>query len=267
MMKYEKWEEMVVDYLDDNLSPEKKELFEAVLKENPDWQKELNNAMAMDEKLRLLDETDVPEELKEKVQSITIENEEFELNEDKKSEKRNLSIPANKIYRYAYAAGLIVFGFLLGRLGYMGSSSQGENQISSLQAEVQQMKHTVSLSMLKQQSPSARLQGIRFIAQEEKPDDELVTMIIRLLKTDPNVNVRLASVEALFLFKDFPMVKKNLIEALKTESSPLVQVAIIDLLVDIRENRAIEALKQIINDKEINTVVRKRAKEGIKKLS
>ena len=267
MMTYEIWEEMVVDYLDGNLSPEKNELFEAALKENPTWQKELNNAIAMDEKLTLLDEAQVPGKLKEKVRSIAIDNEEFEQSEDKKPEKRNLSIPAHKFYRYAYAAGLIVFGFLLGKLGYMGSSSPDENQISSLQAEVQQMKQTVSLSMLKQQSPSARLQGIRFTAQVEKPDDELVTMIIRLLKTDPNVNVRLASVEALFLFKDFPMVKKNLIEALKTENSPLVQVAIIDLLVDIRENRAIEALKKLIDDKEINTIVRERAKEGIKKLS
>ena len=262
MMTFEQWEEMVVDYLDQKLSREEREAFERALKANPEWEKELKDAAGMLEKLDILNESEIPQKLQDDLKNLIETGERQRVIPGGKND----FFPWGRYARYAFAAGLILFGFILGKLGNIGNGNSTD-QLHTLQDEVQQMRQMVSMSMLKQQSPSARLQGIRFTARVEKPDDELIYTIIRLLKTDPNVNVRLASVEALYLFRDFPAVKEQLIEALRTERSPLVQVAIIDLLIDIKENRAIEALKQLINNKEINEAVRQRAEIGIQKLS
>jgi HEAT repeat protein len=90
--------------------------------------------------------------------------------------------------------------------------------------------------------------------------------LVNTLNTDPNINVRLAAVEALYLFRNQPGVRDNLTNSLALQDSPLVQVALIDLLVEIREQRASEALKALIKNEKLNPDVKKLAEQGIKQL-
>jgi len=78
--------------------------------------------------------------------------------------------------------------------------------------------------------------------------------------------VRLAAVDALYLFRNHPLVKDSLIRALSGQESPLVQVALIDLLVEIRERRAAEALKDLIQNARLDPDVRKHAELGLKQI-
>lgn len=262
MMKYKEWEEKALDYLENRLLGAEKIEFEKALAANPKWREELDAAAAMDQKLENWPEADIPENSRQKQYS-------FDLSPTEKNAagEKHLAIPLRQIYRFAYAAGFILFGYIVGSMGLFSGAQQSGDTISSLQTEVREMRQMISLSMLKQQSPSGRLQGIRFTSQVKDPDEQLVNTILRLLKTDANTNVRLAAVESLYLFKDYPQVKSSLLEALQTENSPLVQVAIIDLLVEIKEGKAIEALKKILTRKNLNKAVKEKAKEGIQKLS
>ena len=50
------------------------------------------------------------------------------------------------------------------------------------------------------------------------------------------------------------------------QQSPMVQIALIDLAVDLHEKESIDTLRQLTEDQTINTAVRERAQQGISKL-
>jgi HEAT repeat protein len=128
------------------------------------------------------------------------------------------------------------------------------------------MRQTIAISLLSQPSASERLQGVSYSAAVRNPSAKTLTALVNILNTDPNPNVRLAAVEALYLFRNQPGVKDSLVNALAVQDSALVQVSLIDLLVEIREQRASEALKALIKNEKLNPDVKKLAEQGIKQL-
>jgi HEAT repeat protein len=111
-----------------------------------------------------------------------------------------------------------------------------------------------------------RFEQSRLLARVDRPTARTLEALIRTLNEDPNVNVRLAAVDALFLFRGNPAVKESLVLSLSRQESPLVQVALIDLLVEIRERRAVEALKSLIGTAKLNPEVKHHAELGLKQI-
>jgi len=172
--------------------------------------------------------------------------------------------PKQPIFQFATVVLLLIFGLIIGSRLNILKTNNGE--MAQLRIEVQNMRRMVAISLLKQQSPSERLQGVSLSYQLEQPNSEILTTLINTLNFDPNVNVRLATIDALYLFSDRPTIREGLIESLTKQQSPLVQIAIIDLLVEIREKRSIQALRQLIEDNHLIPEVRERAKWGIGQL-
>jgi hypothetical protein len=170
--------------------------------------------------------------------------------------------------RPAFAASFSTFLLLLGLgTGWLMSGSGGKSaRLTTLQREVQDMRQTIAISLLSQPTASERLQGVSYSAAVRNPSAKTLTALVNTLNTDPNPNVRLAAVEALYLFRNQPGVKDGLVNALAIQDSALVQVALIDLLVEIREQRASEALKALIKNEKLNPDVKKLAEQGIKQL-
>jgi len=121
--------------------------------------------------------------------------------------------------------------------------------------------------MLEQQSASQRLQGVNFSTQVERPDPEIATALLHALRFDSSVDVRLAALDALRRYKDDQQVRSGLLNALQDQQSPLVQIALIDLFVEMRESDAKDRLRSIEQDSKVNPVVRQRAQWGIQQLS
>ncbi len=167
--------------------------------------------------------------------------------------------------RPAFAASFSAFLLLVGiGTGWLLSGGMAAGRFSSLRQEARDMRQTAALSLLEQTSASDRLQGISYSKGLDKPGTKTLGALVNALNTDPNPNVRLAAVEALYLFRNQAGVRESLVASLATQDSPLVQVALIDLLVEIREQRAAEALKALIQDKKLNPDVKKVAEEGLK---
>jgi hypothetical protein len=55
------------------------------------------------------------------------------------------------------------------------------------------------------------------------------------------------------------MVRRGLVESLDRQTSPMVQIALIDLLVEIRDKPAGQALKDLMQESRLNPEVRERA--------
>jgi hypothetical protein len=83
---------------------------------------------------------------------------------------------------------------------------------------------------------------------------------------DPNVNVRLASVDALRRFSMQDLVRQGTVEALSQPEFPLVQIALIDFMVETKEKQAVEALRRLSADSKMNEAVRSRAAWGVQQL-
>ena len=69
------------------------------------------------------------------------------------------------------------------------------------------------------------------------------------------------------MFSDQPGVLDQLALSLAHQESPLVQVALIDLLIGIQEKKSLQALKQLIQTQDINPDVKKHAEDKLNDLT
>ena len=155
-------------------------------------------------------------------------------------------------------------GVLVGRQDARGS--QPNAQLAALQQEVHDMRQTVALSLLQQQSASERLNGVMWSDRLDNPGAEVIGALLDTLMHDPNVNVRLATVDALKRFSADPKVRHGAVEALADQSSPLVQIALIDFLVDTSSRESADTLRRLSQDPQVDQAVRGRAAAGLQRL-
>jgi hypothetical protein len=87
--------------------------------------------------------------------------------------------------------------------------------------------------------------------------------LLNTLALDPNVNVRLSALEALYPQSDSSDVRSGVLAALSRETSPLVQVAMIDFLTAAKAEEAQPVFERISQQPEINENVRAAARRGI----
>jgi hypothetical protein len=79
--------------------------------------------------------------------------------------------------------------------------------------------------------------------------------------------VRLASLDALEKFTADANVRKALEQSIPRQQSPLLQIALIDALVHIKDHSAADEFKQLSGNDKVNAVVRQRAQWAVEKLS
>ena len=163
------------------------------------------------------------------------------------------------------AAALVIIGVGIGRLVPAPPSPQ-ESEMALLREELRNTRQMVTLSLLQQQSASERLKGVTTSSQLERPGTEVVSALLDTLKHDPNVNVRLASVDALRRFGSRDVVRQGVVEALPVQESPLVQVAMVDFLLEAAGPDVKNVLRRLAEDMMLNQAVRARAERGLQQV-
>ncbi len=160
---------------------------------------------------------------------------------------------------------LFCLGIYAGRLTMNRPASASDPK--QLQEQVQTLRQSLALSLLDRQSASARLEGASFGGQVDHPDRDLLSALVTTLQHDPNTNVRLAALDALENFSSQPPVRQAMINALGEQDSPLVQIALIDALVHIREPQAAREFRKLSTEADANAAVRQRAQWALHTLS
>jgi hypothetical protein len=146
------------------------------------------------------------------------------------------------------------------------ADNQESREVAELRSELMDMKQMVALSLMRQESASERLRGVNWSYDLQQPGENVLTVLLDTLMHDQSVNVRLATVDALRQFADRPVVRKGVVEAITREDSPMVQVALIDLAVDLREKESIAALRLLSQGKNVDAAVRDRAETALAEL-
>jgi len=178
--------------------------------------------------------------------------------------------PRQPALQLGLSVSLLVIGIVLGGRLHPGSRSAApgvqSNEVTELRRELYQTQQMVAVSLMQQQSASDRLKGVNWSYQLQQPGGEVLSALLDTLMHDPSVNVRLATVEALRQFGNEPVVRRGLVQAIAHEESPMVQVALIDLAVDLREKESIGTLRQLVTDQNLNGSVRQSAERGLEEL-
>jgi hypothetical protein len=176
--------------------------------------------------------------------------------------------PRQPVFQFGLALGLLLAGIFVGRYGAIRpvQPPAPNAEIAELRAELGQTRQMVALSLMQQQSASERLKGVSWSNQLQQPGREVVTALLDTLIHDPNVNVRLATIDALRQFGDQSVVRRGVIEAMSKQESPMVQIALIDLAVDLHEKESAGTLRQLSQNQDVNEAVRQRAQRGLGEL-
>lgn len=164
--------------------------------------------------------------------------------------------PARVEHQVALAAACLAVGVAIGVAATRGPS---EKEFARLHDELRGTREMVAVSLLRQQSASDRLQGVSWSARLTRPDEEVLGALLRAVDQDPSVDVRLAAADALRRYANVPEVGQGMVTALGRSDSPLVQIALIDALVDMKDRRSVRELKRLSADQSANESVRQRA--------
>lgn len=172
------------------------------------------------------------------------------------------------------AAAMLVIGIGIGwfagseksALSDRPAQTDASAQIAAMRSEMHDLREMVSLSLMQQQSASERLKGVTWTGQLDRPSGEVVSALLDALMHDPNVNVRLATIDALERFASREEVRRGTIQAVAQQPSPLVQIALIDFMVKTNERESMPALRRLAMDPQVNDAVRARAAWGLQQL-
>jgi hypothetical protein len=264
-MTSEEFRQLIPEYLSGQVASAEKALFEAQMDKSPELRIEVAELRSLWEGLGLLPEEQPSAAMRARFYQ--------KLNDIRNGRSRSLAggfawwkpgLPG-LVRQMTIVLALFCLGIYVGRVSMSGRASTGE--AAQLQTQVQSLRQTVALSLLDRQSAASRLEGVSWSNRVERPDHDLLAALANALNHDPNTNVRLASLDALEKFSGDPTVRTTLVESLSVQDSPLVQIALIDALVHMRDNNAAGTLRKLRGDADVNAAVRQRAEWGLRRLS
>lgn len=164
------------------------------------------------------------------------------------------------------ALGLSVF-IIGGACGYfLSPSNDYKAEISSLSSEMKNMKEMMLLTLIEKPAAQDRLRAVSLSEELPEADSRVIGALVQTLRTDPNVNVRLVTVEALARFGKYPEVREALVDAISEQDSPLVQITLANAMVALNEKNAVDKLRQLLTRENLNETVRQKVEESIEVL-
>ena len=259
-MEKEKFESLLIDYIDGKLNEADRSLVEQELAKSEE-------AYAMYEQLREV--IQVMEKSSALEPSISLKRNFVKVLQ---AEQESVQKPKGKMislqsYAYRIAAGVALV-ILSVSIGYqVNKNYRQEQELAKLKTEMDATKQMMMAMLDNQQSASQRMVGTTVAYKMVKMDDEIVTALAKSMNEDANTNVRLAAMEALSKFYQEPGVQKVLIQSLSVQKDPVVQIALIQLLVQMKEKSVVKELEKIVDDPVTHEAVKDEAYSGILKLS
>jgi hypothetical protein len=115
-------------------------------------------------------------------------------------------------------------------------------------------------------SPAKRITAANAAEKLSGLGKDVIDALVSTLNTDPNSNVRLAALDGLAKFYQEDYVRKQLLKALKKQHDPVIQVAMINLLVRMRVSGILEQLGRMVKDDNYSRDVKDCAYSGLLEL-
>jgi HEAT repeat protein len=171
--------------------------------------------------------------------------------------------------RWPLAYSIIVILVSFGCGFWVFHNSRNDKQAQQLQAlttQVHELRQTMMLALLENPSASERIRGVSYTSEIKSADKQVIDALLATLNNDPNVNVRLSTLDALAHLANHPEVREGLIQSIVQQDSPLLQSAIADVMLKLQEKRSVGSFKELLKQKDLDHGVREKIKETITQL-
>ncbi len=250
-------EELLINYIEGQLSGDQKAAVEAKIKEDTAISKMYHDYLALYQMME-----DSPEEVPDDRLSKDFHR---MLEREKQSEAQKIipikSQTKTAWFKVAAAVALIAIGFLLGRFWIEDRSKDPE--IAALQQDLDETKALLQQVVDGHLSATQRLANVRVSYQLKNADSEILNALIHTMNADDNVNVRIAAIRGLSGFTEEEAVRKSFIQSLETQEDPFIQMMLINILVKIKEKEAVKQFEKLIKNEAIDPTVKDEAQLGI----
>jgi hypothetical protein len=267
-MRCEQIKDKIPDFLVGELDQKSMDEIQSHMAECSSCREEMENLSALWTKLGVLPEERPSEVLRQRFYSM-LEDYKEEMTQEKPTQHlrrffNSLFGPSwgrRPALQFGFSLLFLIIGLAIGYFARTGS------QNTELRQELQGMRQMLAVSLLEQRSSIQRLKGINLSYDLTEPNPQTINALLDTLDSDPSINVRLAAVDALYLFYNYPSVRKNVIHSLSKQTSPLVLIALVDLLVTMQERQALESFRKLIQANELDPGVKQKLEHGIQELS
>lgn len=148
-----------------------------------------------------------------------------------------------------------VFGIIIQNYSFNTS------KISELESELNNLKQQVIFETLKEQTASEKIMAINYANDKQNLEIGLANLLINILNTDENINVRMAALDALGNFTNDKFIYDNLLSSLKMQDDPRLQIGLINLISTINNDNSKEVIIEFLKQDDINPEVKLYATE------
>lgn len=173
-------------------------------------------------------------------------------------------------FAMAYSIILIMAGVGVGYLASNRGSAPGEQtaavKLDSITRQMHEMRQMMMLALLENPSASERIKAVSYTSEIKGANKNVIDALLSTLNNDPNTNVRLMTLEALTHYANEPAVREGLIQSIVQQESPLVQSAMADAMLKLQEKRSIQPFRKLLQQKDLNIMVRSKIEETITRL-
>lgn len=170
-----------------------------------------------------------------------------------------------RLRQFAYAVSIFIAGMLIGN--WTTPFQDYKQQLNRLTGEVSRMREVMMLSLLDNESVTERLKAVNISTDMQAAGNKIAGALLKTLQNDPNVNVRLAAIEALVRHASNPLVREGLVNAITTQESPIIQAALADAMLTMQEKRSVDKFKQLLDQNGLDENVRNKLQNTIAALS
>ncbi len=254
-----KTEEKIIDYLEGGLPDAEKLAIAAHLRQCPACRTVLEQTRGFLERTDNLHWESPSPALRESFERMLADEKQQQL----VKEPVRIGFSWKTVLRVAAVLLLIAGSYWVGTYR---SGKFSDTRISQMENQLQELKAEMTLALLNNPSASKRIQAVNYSEELQTPDKKILQAIITRLHSDENVNVRMAAAEALWKFKQEELVKQALIRSLEIEKNPDVQILVIQFLTEAQEKRAVQPMKKLLVQPDLEPYVKDQLSNGLKRI-
>lgn len=256
---------LITDYIDGNLTDERRKEFDKYVAEGHISMSEIEAISQMQDKIVSV-EAPVPNaSMDDKFYTMLSEE------KDKLAKSSNAfslsewisSFLATGRGKLALGFAVLLLGVFLGR-GFSGNIYQGE--LNKLSDQMAGMQEIMMISMLEEESVTKRLQGVQMSSDLLTTNQQVTDAMFVTLNNDESTNVRMAALTILAEYADDPSIREGLINSISNQDSPLMQVALAELMVELQERKAVAEFDTILDGSDTPEEIKTTLRENLNKI-
>ena len=268
----EKYEDKLIGLLNNELTPAEQAELEKHMAECPGCSEELSGLREVWDMMAKIETPEPSSHIRIKFQAM-LDTYKESIEDAKPGVWSSIRKQFGKVWQLqtrwplAYSLVIVLVGFGLGYLLFSaGKGVKQEQQLQALSSQVHELKQTMMLSLLENPSASERIRGVSYTSEIKHADKEVIDALLATLNNDPNVNVRLSTLDALSHLANHPEVREGLIRSIEKQDSPIMQLAIADVMLKLQEKRSVKSFEDLLKQKDLNPGVRDKIKQTITQL-